>query len=302
AGGGAPAEPTVTLDVKDVPFWQVLDQVLDQVGLTVDITATDEGKPLHALAVVSPLAPQTPRAKRANYSGALRFEPIMVTSRRGLADPEASDMQIVIEAAWEPRLAPITLSYPRESLSVKLDDGRELKSAREGVETITVRGSGVRFTMHTDLPARSAHVIQKASGRLNVLVPGRDETFRCGPLAAGFKSREKKGGVTVSVDRVARNGDGWEIGLRLKFDNPAGALQSHLLDWVNDNETWLETSDGKKIESGSYESTRQEEDEYGISYIFPLTGDIKGCTFVYRTPAALVEKSIPFELKNIELP
>ncbi|MCE9546516.1 MAG: hypothetical protein K8T25_13500, partial [Planctomycetia bacterium] len=46
AGGGAPAEPTVTLDVKDVPFWQVLDQVLDQVGLTVDITATDEGKPL----------------------------------------------------------------------------------------------------------------------------------------------------------------------------------------------------------------------------------------------------------------
>jgi hypothetical protein len=90
--------------------------------------------------------------------------------------------------------------------------------------------------------------------------------------------------------------------MRVKFDDAAGALQSHLLSWVEENPAYLETPDGKKIEHGGYQSTNEGESEYGVNYVFALEGDIQGYTFVYTTPAALVETSVPFEFKDLELP
>ncbi|MCE9556841.1 MAG: hypothetical protein K8T91_26130 [Planctomycetes bacterium] len=301
-GGGA-AEPTITLDVKDAPFLQVLDQVLDQARLTLDIFATtDDGKPLKSLVVMAPLAPLLPRAARSNYSGAFRFEPLSITSKRGLADPAESVLQVLIEAQWEPRLAPITMTFPRESLAIKFDDGTKAGSARQGSELLGTRAAGSRFPLHIELPPRKAARIEQITGNLKVLLPGRMETFRFGPLPGPGKYKEQKAEVTVFVDRVAKNADAWEVFVRLKFDDAAGALQSHLLDWVEDNPAWLESADGKKMEPGSYQPTQEGENEYGISYLFPLAGDIKGYTFVYSTPAALVEKTIPFEIKNLDLP
>ena len=301
--GGAATEPVITLDVKDVPFLRVLDQVLDQAHLTLDSFATtDDGKPLKSLVVMAPLAPLLPRAARTHYSGAFRFEPLSITGKRGLADPAESVLQVQLETQWEPRLAPITMTFPRESLSVKFDDGTKAGSARQGSELLGTRAAGSRFPLHMELPPRQATRIEQIAGNLKVLLPGRVETFRFGPLPGPGKYREKKAEVTVFVDRVAKNADAWEVFVRLKFDDAAGALQSHLLDWVEDNPAWLESADGKKMEPGSYQPTQEGESEYGISYLFPLTGDIQGYTFVYSTPAALVEKTIPFAFKNLDLP
>jgi hypothetical protein len=194
------------------------------------------------------------------------------------------------------------MHFPRNSLAVSFDDGTKASSSRQGSELLGSRAAGLRFPVHLDLPSRKATKIAHLSGNLKVLLPGRIETFRFGPLPGGGKFKEKKAEATVFVDRVLKNGDVWEVAVRVKFDDAAGALQSHLMDWIEDNRAYLETADGKKVEPGSYQSTQEGESEYGVTYAFPLGGEIQGYTFVYTTPAALVEKTIPFEFKDLELP
>ena len=38
---GAAGEPAITLDVKNAPFLQVLDQVLDQIGLLTGVNSSE---------------------------------------------------------------------------------------------------------------------------------------------------------------------------------------------------------------------------------------------------------------------
>jgi len=301
--GDAEDQPKITLDVKDVPFWQALNQVLDQAQLTIDIFAMDDnGRPLQSVVVTPPLGAQAAKTPRTSYHGAFRFEPISITGRRGLADPAESGLEVLLETQWEPKLSPITMSFPRDSLQAFYNDGSQTRSSRHGSELLGARQAGARFPLHLELPPHKAKRIEKLTGHLKVLLPGRMETFRFGPLPGPGKFKEKKGEVTVMVDRVAKNADAWEIHLRLRFDDAAGALQSHLLDWVEDNPAWLEAPDGKKVPPGTYQPTQVGESEYGVAYLFPLTGDIQDYSFVYSTPAALVEKSIPFEIKNLDLP
>jgi hypothetical protein len=301
--GAAEDQPKVTLDVKNVPFWQALNAVLDQAQLTIDVLAMDDnGIPLKSVVVTPPLGAQAAKAPRTSYHGAFRFEPLSITGRRGLADPAESGLEVMLETQWEPKLSPITMSFPRDSLQAIFNDGTKAGSARHGSELLEARQAGVRFPLHLALPSHKATRIDKLTGSLKVLLPGNMETFRFGPLPGPGKFKEKKGEVTVTVDRVAKNADVWEVYLRLKFDDAAGALQSHLLNWVEQNPAWLEAPDGKKLPYGGYQPTQEGESEYGVAYLFPVAGDIQGYTFVYSTPAALVEKTIPFEIKNLELP
>jgi hypothetical protein len=59
---------------------------------------------------------------------------------------------------------------------------------------------------------------------------------------------------------------------------------------------------GKRIDVAGFETTRQTENEVGFAYKFALDGTIDGHKFVYRTPAAIVQKSIAYEIKDIPLP
>ena len=49
-------------------------------------------------------------------------------------------------------------------------------------------------------------------------------------------------------------------------------------------------------------STRQTPSEIGVAYFFDVTQDLDGLTWVYETPAAVVDLSVSYELKDIELP
>ena len=74
------------------------------------------------------------------------------------------------------------------------------------------------------------------------------------------------------------------------------------MDWVMENEAYLEDADGKAIGPDTVEKTREVDDEFGVAYLFGFEGDINKYKFVYKTPASLLQKEIPFEVKEIELP
>src|SRR5690606_15070171 len=118
------------------------------------------------------------------------------------------------------------------------------------------------------LPPRSVKKIASLKGKLTAMVPGRVETFRFDDLAArGVQQR--RAGVAVILDQVRRNNDVWEIRVLIRFDKAAGALESHRA-WVFNNEAYLETKDGQRINFDGFETTRQTEQDVGMAYYFGL--------------------------------
>ena len=68
------------------------------------------------------------------------------------------------------------------------------------------------------------------------------------------------------------------------------------------NVSVLEDKDGETIDNAGLETTKQTPNEVGVAYLFDLPEGIEGLTWVYETPAAIVELPVEYELKDIELP
>ncbi len=142
--------------------------------------------------------------------------------------------------------------------------------------------------------------IASLKGNLSVLLPGPIEAFRFDKLKAGVKADERRAGVKVTLDQVRQNNLVWEVRVRVVFDNPGKALESHRT-WVLHNEAYLETADNERINYAGLETTRQSENEVGVAYLFDVA-EIAGHTFVYKTPAVLLNAAVPYELHDIALP
>jgi hypothetical protein len=298
-------DPLITVDLSNVTFWQALDAVLEQAKLTTYPFAIDEdGKSIRAVAIASPTPdlPTENRTARTFYEGAFRFAPVQVNARRGLRDPSASALHIDVEASWEPRLIPIKMDLVADSLTATDDKGRSLRAAVDGRRRIRMRSQTAAFPILLELPSRDANQLQSVKGALETLIPGQVKTFRFGKLAGAQHVKQTKAGATVMLDSVRKNRKIWEIRVLVRFESSAGALESHLMDWVMDNEVYLESKDGQQIKWDTQEKTRELDDEFGVAYLFGFDDDLDGYTFVYKTPAALVSKKVPFEFKDLPLP
>ena len=150
------------------------------------------------------------------------------------------------------------------------------------------------------LPERSIKQIASLKGKLTAMVPGRVETFRFADLAVRG-AEQRKAGVAVILDQVRRNNEIWEIRVVVRFDKAAGALESHR-GWVFNNEAYLETKDGQRINYDGFETTRQTEQDVGMAYYFDLEKGPTGLTFVYKTPSVVTQLPVEYEIKNLPLP
>ena len=73
-------DPTLKVNFAKTPFWQALDQVLDQAGLAVYVFGEKA-----AINVVPSAGRQAPHAKAASpIAGPFRFEPVSIEARRDL--------------------------------------------------------------------------------------------------------------------------------------------------------------------------------------------------------------------------
>ena len=70
---------------------------------------------------------------------------------------------------------------------------------------------------------------------------------------------------------------------------------------IYSNEAFVRDSSGQRIENVGLQTTRQGQAEVGVAYLFPLPQGSDGCTFVYETPATILQVPVEYELQNIEL-
>jgi len=292
-------DSTVKVSFKKTPYWKALDEVLDQAGLTVNPYG---GLP-RTITVMARPDESLPRGSHATYNGIFRFEAVQADAIRDLRNPQVNGMRVSMEVGWEPRTIPISLSIPTDQIEAKDENGDTLSGdVRREIERAGRADMSVAdFELPFQLPDRNSRKIATLRGTVNVLIPGRIETFQFDDLERGRNVRQERAGVTVTFERLRKNVELYEVRMRLTFDEAANALESHR-GWVYNNEAYLIYGMGTKVMPATYETTRQEINEVGMAYLFALEEGPRGHKFVYKTPAAIVRMPVEFELKDIDLP
>jgi hypothetical protein len=289
----------INLAFQNEPFWSAVDRVLDQANLGVYAYAGDD-----ALAIVEREPGDGSRHDLAVYSGPFRIEILEVSAQRNLRKSDRNSLKLQMEVAWEPRLRPIAVSQAAAELDAKDDAGKELKAAQPDAEQdaeIAVGTQATELVLPLALPSRDVTKIASLKGKLRALVPGRQVKFQFDDLAHAAGKSQRTGGVLVTVDAVRKNNEIWEIHMRLRLDEDNHALESHR-GWAFQNLSYLIDRDGKRIENAGLETTLQSKNEVGVAYFFDEPKGLDGLTWVYETPAAIVELPIDYEFKDIRLP
>jgi hypothetical protein len=294
-------DPNISVSLDKVPFWQALDTVLDEAGSTIEPYAEDIAD---ALAIIDRSEMEVARRERpAAYAGPFRLEGASIESTVDFRNPAARTLNLELSLAWEPRLRPITIDQPLANLSAEDESGSPIAIAGEGQSVDSTILAGMHATevqIPLVLPERSVERIASLKGKFTALLPGRIETFRFEDLKKSNQQR-RRAGVAVTLESVRKNNEVYEVRVRVRFDEASGALQSHL-DWVSNNEAYLEGPDKDTIMPDGQEKYRETEDEFGMAYYFGLDGKLAGHTFVYKTPAVIVEVPVEYEIKDLPLP
>lgn len=288
----------IDIEFKDERFWPAIDQILDLAKLGIYGYGGKD-----ALSIVTRDPADSARHSRAAYKGPFRIDVTEVQADRSLRQPRQTSLKLQLEVAWEPRLKPIAISQPVADLQASTDSGGELAVAQPKANLDVEVPNGTQaaeITLPLKLPSRDVKRITVLKGKLHALVPGRQVKFRFGDLTKAAGKSQRMGGVQVTVDDVRKNNEIWEVHMRFALDEDNGALQSHRA-WVFQNPSYLVDKDGKQVDNGGLETTRQTQNEVGVAYVFDVPA-LDGMTWVYETPAAIVDLPVEYEIKDIELP
>ena len=281
-------------------FWPLLDKFLDAADLDLYTSSGEE-----SLAVVNRMRGSAPRFGRACYAGPFRIEALSITARRGLRIPGESSAQLDLEIAWEPRLSPISFSLATDAIQVVGDDQTPLVVDQRppvlGAE-VSTGSHAVDLVVPLGLPPRQVRYIGSIQGNLTALVPAKKAEFRFTDLVAAQNVQQAQEDLKVVLVAARKNQALWEIHMRLEFDGDVPALELQR-GWAFQNLTFLENAEGEVIDHAGFETTIQTEQTLGLAYFFDLpVENLDGYTWVYRTPAAIIEVPVEFELKDIPLP
>ncbi|WP_254513158.1 hypothetical protein [Anatilimnocola floriformis] len=296
------SDPKIKVSLKNVTFWEAVDTVLD----AAEFSLYDYDDEAEALAYTAREANAIKRTGHAFYAGLFRLEPSRIEAVRNLKNTSSSSLRLTVDAAWEPRVRPIVLQQPLADVTAKDESGNSLTfDGAQGEPEVPVEGTnaGVEIDFMLNAPTRSVKKIASLKGKLMATVLGRVETFEFPDLDKAKQVEQERGGVTVIVDECRKNGEIFDVSMRVRFDKATNALESHR-GWIFNNECYLLDPKGNRIEQAGIEAELQDVNEVGLSYKFDL-GDAKsaaGYKYVYKTPAAIIRIPVEFELTDIDLP
>ncbi len=295
-------DPKIKVSLDKVTFWKAVDTVLD----AAELSLYDYDDEANALAYSNRADGAIKRSGHAFYGGLFRIEPSRIEAVRNLKNPTSRSLRLTLDVAWEPRVRPIVLQQPLAEVEAKDENGNKLElDGTQGEVEVPVEGSnaGVEMDFPLTAPERSVKQIASLKGKLLATVLGRVETFEFADLDKIKAAEQERGGVTVAVEECRKNGEIYDVEMRVQFDKAANALESHR-GWIYNNECYLLDAKGNRIEQAGLEANLLDVNEVGLSYKFDL-GDAKslaGLKFVYKTPAAIIRIPVEFELTGIDLP
>ena len=238
-----------------------------------------------------------------DISGVMRFEVTRIDSSRSFTSPQLNHGSLTIKMHWEPRIAPIAIDVPLNKFKI-IDEFDKTYLAEDpqvvlpGMVTQSI--PELEFPIRTALFDRQVEQLKTVQGVVRAVLPGRIETFKFKDVTAQAEgTSQTKAGATVTYLGARPNEELWGVRITLQFDDENNALDSHQ-SWVTNNVVMLVDQDGKRDEPFAQEVYLQSGKAVGIEYFFGENP--KGKDLVYRTPAAIVNLDLPFNIEGIPLP
>ena len=282
----------ISVDFDKIPFWDALATILDKANLTVD----PQGTP-GMVTIVRRAADEKPFGQAGQAVGPFWIAVEKISTRRAA-------LQLDLRTIWEPRIEPIQVRLPLDSLEATDSTGRSLvnRTLQKGqlVANPDSRLASSLLTIRLAKPTKSVERIASFSGRLEFLIPGRKKTFRFDRLLETDSQTERFADVQLTRGQVRRDGGKWAVWIDLIFDRPDRGLDSYF-GWIFRNRAWLTTADGEEIAPSGFDSTRRTPNEAGFVYQFDLKNPPSQMTFNYRCPTAIIQSEAGFQLLNLPL-
>lgn len=306
----------VNLDLKEVPFWQALDDLAGRFKVRYEYDAVARGLKL------APAEAATRTAEsQVSYSGAFRIEGLPAdrvqrTAGRGKdlkAGPSEDLLRVSLVLMPEPRLRPLFLHYATRDINVRTADRLSLKAfSPEASYELPLGEGGGASRIEVDFLIPAAHLAKslELQGKLQCTTAAGNEAIRFTELAKAQESgggniARRRGGVTVTLGRVrvTRLSPGKQearIAVTVAYDTGGPAFESHRT-WILHNEVYLEDPVGKRLRlNGGSETTLQGDGGVGIEYRFvDLPDPLPDYTFVYVAPTLIVDVPIEFQIQSV---
>jgi len=183
------------------------------------------------------------------------------------------------------------------------DDGQVLQSKMTAEETEFVPAGGSQLQVALDfiLPERRAKKINRWNGKVNVSIPGKPATLEFDELLKEGKKTSAIGNLKVVLEKARKNRDIYEVLIAVSLNTPGQSAEA-FRGWTNSLEAFMFDKDGKRYENVGWSTTRMNNNEIGLSYLFDIEKGLEGCKFMYRAPGAIVEQTAEFVLEDVPLP
>lgn len=296
----AKLEQPIEFKAGEYEFWQVLNQLMIQADLRIDPYDGEQGQ--MALAETAPVAGGAKPIILSDASSVMRFQVTSVNSHKNFENPTQNFHSINMTIRWEPRITPIAIDFPFDSIEIVDEFDQVMKSEQEGTYSgiVTPDIPELEFSINTPLFDRQIEEIKSFRGTVDAVLPGRIETFKFKDIVnVETDTFQVKAGAKVEFGGIEKNEDLWGLRVSLSFDEENNALESHQA-WAYNNEVYLIDKDGNRYPPIGSETFQQTNEMVGILYYFG--DDPKDMDLHYKTPAAVVKVKIPFVIHGIPLP
>jgi len=193
----------------------------------------------------------------------------------------------------------IRLKFPMRALQIQ-EDGWSVETPDAVLEAPIAgiqENVSIRFVLISDT---NQEALPPLSARCDVLFATRYQGFRFNDLTVRNKSL-KQGDATVTLERAdwTASNHTLRVRLRVRFDDPADALQSWRT-WIYENRAYLAGTPDNDLAPKRTRTVSRTEEDVVLEYMFDLSAgkwDVDQVTFVYETPTILREEKIDFLLQ-----
>lgn len=294
--GPAEAEPRISLEVKDTPWFEAVDRVFAEANLSWQPFGVPTGR-------IGYVESEGTAGPKPAYAGPFRISADTVESVLNLAAPRSGATRVTLRVLWEPRLRPVAVELPLDSLQLVDDQGQSLAPLVPSgqVEAAVGAAAGTQIVLPLELHPADAKRIATLEGELAAILPGRTADFEFSNLDEVKSKEVRQGAARVLLERVRKNGELYQAFVRVRFDDAEDALESHR-GWIYGNEAFLLDAKGQRIEPAASEATRQAPNEMGFAFLFAIDKPLAEHKFVYRTPTSLQRQGLKFKLSDLPLP
>ena len=243
----------------------------------------------------------------ARNSGPFHVELESTEVRPIVGNDEQSLLRINGSIAIEPRLRPLFLSLIAKEFNVTTDLEQSLSVWNPDAKyELPLEGRQTKFQLDFVLPTELKATTISLRGRANCQIVSATEPVVFDQKSLVRGTIRRRGGVTIRLRNIASesvhpdriNG---EIGIVVSYETGGPAFESHR-SWIFHNQTYLETSNGKRIQYTGFDLAQQTDGAVAVEYLWnDIEPPFDQYQFVYEAPTLILNVPIDFDFRKIAL-